>query len=357
MNSSEKIHSIAIILKNKRNEKLLFSELNKKFNLIVIKKIQEIYQPFDLGIIDGPKLKEFERRIFLRKHEEAPLFLPFLLITSRKDIGYVTKHLWKIIDELVFTPIEKIELLARIEILLRARRYSLDIKNRLDEIEVLIQALGHDLKAPLRSIKTLTGFIKEDCLDILTEKHRFYLERVISAAQKMEEIQEAIFIFLKAGKEGILKEKIHLESLIRSILDELKAEIKRRKARITIKTPYECISDRLLIKLILKNLIENAIKYVEMDKNPQIEILCKKEVDGLLIEVKDNGPGIPEDKRDEIFKPFVRLHHPEKYPGTGLGLSIVKKCAELLGGRVGVKSNKPEGSIFWVKIPCEVKSS
>lgn len=342
---------IILIVENVRNERLLESELEKRYTVITTKDRDGLEEFFDMGIVDGPMLDKFHQRILLKRHEQEPLFLPFLLVTTRKNIGYATRHLWKVVDELIFSPIEKIELQARIEILLRARRYSIQIKNRLEEIETFSHAVGHDLKAPLRAIKTFSSYIREDCINQIPERCRDYLSRILTASERMEQMQDAIFTFMNTGCRGIVKERISLNDLMMSIIEELKKEIEKTGALININCSMEFITDRTLLRLILRNLIENSLTYVNKGIRPEIDISCHKAEGFIMIEVSDNGIGIPEDKRDEIFTPFVRLHSIEKYPGTGLGLSIVKKCAELLEGSVGVRPNIEKGSTFWLRLP------
>lgn len=342
---------IITILKNKRNERLLRSELERRYAVVTTIEKEGLEQPFDLGIIDGPMLEAFHSRLLLKRHEQEPLFLPFLLVTTRKDIGYVTRHLWKVVDELIFVPIEKIELQARIEILLRARRYSMQIKNRLEEIETFSHAIGHDLKAPLRAIRNFSSYIEEDRENRFSERSRDYFDRILAASEKMEQMQEAIFTFMNAGSSGIVRERVGIDGLARSILEELGRETEKTEAAINIDASMEIISDRTLLRLILRNLIENALTYVKEGTRPKIDICCRESNGSAIIEIKDNGIGIPEGKRDEIFRPFVRLHSTERYPGTGLGLSIVKKCAELLGGSVEVRPNPDIGSTFYVRLP------
>jgi len=340
---------ILVLVKNRRNQELLIDELKRRY--IVLSGEEGLSSKFDLSIVDGISLDKMQGKILLRRHEESPLFLPFLLITTREDIGYATKHLWKVVDELIFLPIEKIELQARIEILLRARRYSIQIKDRLEELELFSHALGHDLKAPLRAIRNFLGFLKEECYENFSQKAKDYFQRIVRASERMDAIQDSLFTFMSTGTRGTVKEKISLNGLLKSILEELKPQVEKKGAKVKADCEKELITDRNLLRLILKNLIENALTYVKEGVSPEVEILCRDEEGFLVIEVIDNGIGIPEDKREEIFKPFVRLHSMEVYAGTGLGLSIVKKAVSLLEGFIGVKPNEKGGSIFYVKLP------
>ena len=167
----------------------------------------------------------------------------------------------------------------------------------------------------------------------------------------MEEIQDSLFTFMSIGTKGAARERVSFISLLSNVLEALKPEIEKGKAEIRADCDMEFVTDRVLLSLILKNLIENAIVYVREGVRPEIEISCSADENYITINVMDNGIGIPEDKREEIFRPFVRLHSVETYPGTGLGLSIVKKAVEMLEGFVGVYSNEKRGSTFYVRLP------
>lgn len=337
---SKKMEKIALFLKAESNLQLLVNELQNRYQLLIPDSEKDLWEDFDLAIIDGYFVNLLDKRIALLRHEVRPLFLPFLFITGKKDIGYATRFLWKVIDEIIFVPIEKVELQARIEILLRARRYSVQIKNRLEDMEILAHAIGHDLKAPLRSIETFTSYIKQDCSERLTDTHKDYIDRILKAIKRMSEIQDAIYTYMSAGCKGIVKESLSLENVVKNVLDEIQGDIQKREASVKVIKNIQFVSDIMLMKLILKNLIENALKFVERDRSPIVEISGYKKGDYVVIEVSDNGIGIPEDRREEIFKPFFRLHSDKTYPGTGLGLSIVKKCVDMLAGSIKVRSKK-----------------
>jgi signal transduction histidine kinase len=113
--------------------------------------VEDFSQPFDLAIVDGVALDRLWKDLQARKEAEAPLFLPLLLITSRQDVGMVTRHLWQSIDEFITIPIEKIELLARVEVLLRARHQSVELAqaNRQLKCEEEIQRFMAEVSALL----------------------------------------------------------------------------------------------------------------------------------------------------------------------------------------------------------------
>ncbi|MCR4408119.1 MAG: ATP-binding protein [Anaerolineae bacterium] len=121
------MNHILLLLDHKENRRLLAEWLGPKYQVIPDGE-QALDEPFDLGILDGPALDRLWEQVQARKEAEQPVFLPFLLVTARKDVRYVTCHLWRTVDELILTPLEKVELQARVEILLRARQLSLQLQ-------------------------------------------------------------------------------------------------------------------------------------------------------------------------------------------------------------------------------------
>src|SRR5260370_26921093 len=108
--------------------------------------------PFDSCLIDGPTLDRLWQEVRLRKAEDAPTFLPVVLITSQREAELLTRHLWKTVDELIRVPLEKLEQQARVETLLRTRQPSPERKLRKEELEAVFHAMTPGLRAPLRPI-------------------------------------------------------------------------------------------------------------------------------------------------------------------------------------------------------------
>jgi len=122
---------IALLLDHKENRRLLEERLEQDYRLVSCTDATRLPdEPFDLAILDGPALDQLWEQVRARKEAEGPVFLPFLLITSRQEVRLTTRHLWQTVDELLLTPIGKLELQARVEILLRAHRFSLESERR-----------------------------------------------------------------------------------------------------------------------------------------------------------------------------------------------------------------------------------
>lgn len=342
---------IIFFIYNKENERLLVNELKSNYEILIGSSPKDIELSFDLLIIDGISLEKMQKEIMLRRYEEKPLFLPVLLVTTKREIGLTTKHLWKVIDEIITTPIVKAELQARIAILLRARYYSIEIKNRLNEMEIFAHAIGHDLQSPVRAIEHFSEYIKQDCSEFHSEKCKDYCEHISELAKRIQNINESLYNFLKIGKSGINVDKIILSKVIEKVKKDLIDQIEAKKALIEVNDDIEFYADRNLIESIMRNLIQNAVLYSKDVIAPKIKISSKKVDNEITIEVVDNGIGIPEKDLENIFKMFYRLHSIKTHKGSGLGLSIVKKCVEMMNGKVWAESKVGEGSKFIIKLP------
>ncbi len=121
---------ILVLLDQPENRRLLAERLSGRYEVVPADSDQALALPYDLAIFDGPALTRLWEQVRARKEIEQPVFLPVLLVTARRDVKMVTRHLWRLVDEIILTPIETRELQARVEALLRARRYSLESEHR-----------------------------------------------------------------------------------------------------------------------------------------------------------------------------------------------------------------------------------
>ncbi|NJR22028.1 MAG: ATP-binding protein [Richelia sp. CSU_2_1] len=111
--------------------------------------------------------------------------------------------------------------------------------------------------------------------------------------------------------------------------------------------------DKKLLRHILTNLLANAVKYSEIDSNIYFELSW--DLEKATFQIKDEGIGIPDKDRGQLFESYYRAENVGKIPGTGLGLSIVKQCVELHGGQIEFTSELGAGTTFTVTIPCYQK--
>jgi len=215
--------------------------------------------------------------------------------------------------------------------------------------------MSHELRTPLNSIIGFSQLLEIDDEEPLTAMQRESVELIHKGGTHLLELINDILDLsaVEAGKINVSLEPIVLQN----IFDEVIPFVREMgvKRGITINVDNTCVNDRVVTdytrtKQVLLNLISNAIKYNH--KNGHIDIEVSNKEDHLLLSIKDTGPGIPEEKKKDLFKPFSRLGAENTaIEGTGIGLSLCKSIVEHLQGKIGVESEPGFGSNFWFTLP------
>jgi signal transduction histidine kinase len=342
---------IVLIIESEANRRLLNSFLSAYHSVGEHEPGAPFEEAFDLCIIDEPSLQRFRADLEVRRDAEHPGFLPVLLLTRVADIWSRIPNLWQFVDESITLPVAKLELQARIEILLRARRISLDLKLRNEDLEAFIQAMSHDVRASVRAVTMFAEAVSMSDGDRLSEEGKQDLDRIRWAAVEMRELIDSLLNFSRLGRGEVRYEAVDLREYLDTCLRNLEAEIRTRQAEVKIKgRPRIIQADPTLLKIALTNLLSNAIKFVPDGVKPEITVSASVKNDLCRIEIGDNGVGISQENQQRIFMPFVRLYSEQEFPGIGLGLPSVRKAVELMGGRVGVESQLGHGSRFWLEL-------
>ena len=219
------------------------------------------------------------------------------------------------------------------------------------ELEAFSYSVSHDLRAPLRSIDGFSNILLEDYSDILDKQGQHYLNRVRAGTQNMGQLIDDILSLSSSGRHSMNKKRIHIESIVKEVCKSLRNELKDRKVDFVIPKCLPAIADPHLVKIVLTNLLSNALKFTRIRENAKIETGSMAEDGHTVFFVKDNGIGFDMKYADKLFTAFQRLHNAEEYEGSGIGLAIVKRIINRHGGRVWVKSDKGVGTIFYFTFP------
>ncbi|HIA11523.1 MAG TPA: PAS domain S-box protein, partial [Flavobacteriales bacterium] len=219
------------------------------------------------------------------------------------------------------------------------------------ELNTFMYKASHDLKGPLSSMFGLINLTREETNDPLV--HR-YLDLILSSVGKLDNILDDLIqiTIIKQGK--VQQEPVRISELIKDVLAAFSSLKDFNEVKITVNnklnSPFAC--DSRLLKTILRNLLENAIKYRNASiKNSFANIEIHKKGEKILIEIADNGIGIPTKYHGDIFDMFFRANETSK--GSGLGLYIVKNAVEKLGGTIKIKSNPNAGTTFTIYLPLD----
>ncbi|MFN5168250.1 MAG: sensor histidine kinase [Cyclobacteriaceae bacterium] len=218
------------------------------------------------------------------------------------------------------------------------------------ELDRFVYSVSHDLSAPLKSVKGLINLSK---LEPNAREIPGYLQKIEESILRLEDFIKEVLDYSRSKRAEIKFETIHLKQLVDEILQDLK--YLEQFPRITLHTRLDepvIITDRTRLKIILHNLLANAIKYHPVDDrdSPEINIISKKENGRVTISVTDNGAGMPPEIRDRVFEMFFRGSQDSS--GSGLGLYIARESAEKLGAALEVESTVGLGSTFKLLLPA-----
>ncbi|MEZ5935738.1 MAG: PAS domain-containing protein [Alphaproteobacteria bacterium] len=210
---------------------------------------------------------------------------------------------------------------------------------------------SHDLKEPVRTLGNLAELLLDEEQPVDDAERRDLLTRIHKNAQRMSVMIESLLAFSRA--DGTLTtEPVDLNETMEEVRDNLSAAIEQAKAEIEIGGLPTLSGARVHFRQLFQNLIGNALKFGRPG-DCRVEISCRDEGDFWSIAVDDNGPGVPEGAREEIFQVFKRLHRRDDVPGTGLGLSICKKILKQYRGMIRCDRSALGGASMIIRLPKE----
>lgn len=219
-----------------------------------------------------------------------------------------------------------------------------------EELERFTFIASHDLKEPIRNIVSFSSILGKS-LPAQDKDVQENLQFITKSAKHLYALISDVLEFSRINKEEFPKELVDVNEIVQNIEQTLQVANTEEKT-ISIKhngLPHIQTSSTHLY-LIMKNLIENGIKY-NSNENTLIEIKHTENGDYHWFHIKDNGIGIPEEFHQKIFNMFTRLHPRSDYEGTGMGLAICMKILARLKGRITLESIPNQGSTFSFSLP------
>lgn len=230
----------------------------------------------------------------------------------------------------------------------RSRARKLELQNQ--ELELFAYLASHDLQEPLRTVKSFVRLLEENPESNLSEKESSHLFYISQAANRMSTQIKDLLDYSRIGRDEE-RRLVDSESLLQHVKKDLWAQIVDTKAKIEI-NPLPVVNGyQMEMRILLQNLISNALKFHKDGVPPLIQISARPLPGHWEFCIKDNGIGIDQAFIDKIFLIFQRLHPQEKYEGTGIGLAHCHKIVDLHGGRIWVESTPGVGSAFYFTIP------
>lgn len=219
------------------------------------------------------------------------------------------------------------------------------------ELEAFSYSVSHDLRAPLRHI---TGFVellfKRD-QDALDEKSRHYLQTISESAVTMGALIDDLLAFSRMGRAEMMTTGVDMEALVRSVVAELGSGSGERQIDWEIDPLPRVEGDAAMLRLVLVNLLSNALKFTRKQPRAVIRIGALSREDEIEFYVSDNGVGFDMRYVNKLFGLFQRLHDATEFEGTGVGLANVQRIVRRHGGRVWAESPEGGGATFRFTLP------
>lgn len=227
-----------------------------------------------------------------------------------------------------------------------------ELQDANSELEAFAYSVSHDLRTPLQAMQGFAQALVEDYADQLDVVGKDYAQRISNAAMRMDALIENLLQYSRLSRASIQLQPIALGLVIDEAIQLLEARIEETHAEIAVRKPLlSAVGHRSTLIQVVMNLISNAMKFVALPMQPEIEIWTEDVEGWMRLWIQDNGIGIAVEQQERIFNIFERLHGLDAYPGTGIGLAIVRKGVERMEGRVGVESQVGQGSCFWIELP------
>jgi signal transduction histidine kinase len=218
-----------------------------------------------------------------------------------------------------------------------------------------ISIVSHQLRSPLTNLRWTLEFLNSETAE---EKRFEYYKILQENSIRMGELIDNLLIVsrMEQGKFPLKKEEFSLEEFVKKVIKDSEQFAAASKVKIEFNVEQnlpKAFADQSQLKLLVDNLVSNAIRYTQ--ESGKIEIELKRLKDNFYFKIKDGGIGIPEKDQKYIFQKFFRASNAQRFQtqGSGLGLYIAKCVVETSGGKIGFKSELEKGSTFWFTIPIK----
>lgn len=308
----------------------------------------------------------------------ASLWVPFLLRLAQHRATEFQHNALRATCQAAMQHIHRLnmanKLLTEKSAQLQAKTNTLTESNQ--RLKQFTHCMSHDFQAPLNRVNALTDMLQEDFSTALDAGGKTTLNHLRQSAARMTDLVTDLLEYAQSDQPDMghtfmeTAQTVDLNSLVHTVLQDLSTEIDRSKTTINAVDLPQAMGHRTQLTLVFQNLISNALKFCAPERKPSISIVATQGPEAadkgahdpslqphphpqsmIYISIQDNGIGIAPDHIQTIFEPFKRLHSHDDYPGTGLGLAICKRIVEAHGGRIFLKSQVGEGSIFTFSLP------
>ena len=229
----------------------------------------------------------------------------------------------------------------------RVAERTAELERSMRDVESISYSIAHDLRAPLRAVNGFAGLILDEEADRLSPNGREMFERIQRSSRNMGAMISDMLELLRVVQVDLSMVPVDMHALARAALDTVVPH--DLQVRIDLRQLPRAMGDPTLLRQVLTNLMDNALKYSRHRPVPQMQVGF--DLDRQAYFIRDNGMGFDMARAQKLFGLFQRLHAGSNVPGTGIGLAIVARIIERHGGRIWAESRPDEGACFWWTLP------
>lgn len=264
-------------------------------------------------------------------------------IYSHDEIGHLAKAFNQMVDNLEAAYKE-------------LKSVNISLGRRVDEMNMFLTTISHDLKTPLVGIQVISGMLMENYSIKLDEPGKDYIKRIQNYTEFMGKLLDDLMELSRLERVPNKIETVNVYEVINLLINRNSQKFRERGTKVVIKNQIPLIRcDRQRINQVFDNLLDNANKFIgEGNTDPTVEIGYEIQDGYHKFHVKDNGIGIQKEYHEKVFQVFQRLD--QKTGGTGVGLTITKKIIEGFEGKIWLDSDKGKGTTVYFTIPRDISA-
>ena len=212
-------------------------------------------------------------------------------------------------------------------------------------------SVAHDLRAPMRHIQGFASLLIRSTEGRLTGQEQAFLKNITGIATETGVRIDELLKYTRSEKQELTLQAVNMDQLVRHIVQEYNIEYTDRNISWEIGSLPGCVADPAMIETVLRNLIDNAVKYSAKTPNPHIVISGKPLKKHIQYTVSDNGAGFDMQFSQKLFQPFERLHLDSEFEGYGIGLAYSSRIMHRHGGSIKGQGTPGKGATFSIHIP------
>lgn len=228
----------------------------------------------------------------------------------------------------------------------------------LEDLGSFSYTVAHDLRSPLKNIATMSDHLRAHADEVAPGGEVSEMaERINNGAQRMLELVDDLLRFSQTNKRDVDKREMRLRQLVVDIVHEQVPLSRADQVKIEIDEDALVLVDAPMLKVVLQNLLSNALKFTRLRESPEIQIEHRREDSRDVITVQDNGVGFDPRLAEQAFGIFKRLHKTDQFEGSGIGLAIVQRIVSKHDGEVWAESAVGQGTSIHVALPTAEASN